>query len=177
MIRSIPAIDRALEFFRLPSCYIQAVRFPGMTKSRWGVACDLVRLFYSYRTFPDHYVPCRLFEIPRADWRYYYGSNYQSYQRARLLREVQPQVYAILFEDKILCEWLCKSAHVNLPHTYGLVRPHQDYREYIRCWVNESPAHAVMVKPLRGAGGRGVVRAEEAGGDYPQGAWGSVDVG
>jgi glutathione synthase/RimK-type ligase-like ATP-grasp enzyme len=121
------------------------------------IALDLIELFFGYKTFPDNYGPCRLWEVDKSNWKFYYGSNYQSYQRARLQRKVQPPEYRILFDDKAVCERLCRETGVSMPHTYGVIGPEQNYKEKIISWINSSVADALIVKPLRGSAGRGII--------------------
>ncbi|MCD6356197.1 MAG: hypothetical protein J7L66_02830, partial [Anaerolineaceae bacterium] len=160
MFRSIPIIDRFFQFFSLPDCYLKAIRFEECKKSRVGIALDLLDLFFGYKTFPDNYIPCRLWEIPKNEWKFYYGSNYHPYQRAKLRRKVQPSEYQILFNDKGICEKLCRNIGVRLPHTYGTINPHTNYKEKIESWFRNSSAETLFIKPLSGRAGIGIVLAK-----------------
>ena len=93
-------------------------------RSRAGLALDLLTLFFSYKTFPNHYGLCRLWEADRKDWKYYYGSNYLPHQLARLKKTVQPLEYRVLFNDKYICALLCQALGIRIPLTHGiLTRP------------------------------------------------------
>ena len=163
MFRSYPKVDRALDFFRLPKLCWTLARNPECTRNLPGIVRDLWTWFFSYRTFPDNYLTCRLWEVPRSEWKYYYGSNYQTYQRAALTRRVQPVRYAVLLDDKAVCERLCRLECINMPRTWGVVTPGQDYRSNLRSWVHKSETDALIVKPLTGAGGRGVLAVRRRG--------------
>lgn len=160
-----PYIDRLLLVPQLPGCYAEMLRSTEGTKSAWTVARDCLELFFDYQTFPDHYGPCRLWECDRSEWKYYFGSNYQSYQRARLKRRVQPAVYEILFSDKSVCERLCRETGVRMPRTCGVIRVDQDYRAALRAWIDEAGGEALIVKPLCGCAGRGIVLAQQVDGE------------
>ena len=160
MFRSNPRVDRAIGFFTLPVLHRRLARWPECQRSPLGIAGDLLRWFFEYKTFPDNYGPCRLWEVERGDWRSYFGSNYQAYQRAALTRNVQPARYAIVLRDKAVCERLCRDPRITMPRTYGVVGPHDDYRERIADWIGREPTGDLVIKPLSGAAGRGLVVAE-----------------
>lgn len=155
-----PARVRLKQFFSLPDCYVKIIRNEefkkSRNKSRWELARDLWTLFFSYKMFPRIYVWCRLWEVDRSQWKYYYG--YQTLQKARLRSTVEPKEYDILFDDKAVCELLCRGIGVtNLPHTYGLIRPDQDYTERIRSIFQHSATPSLIIKPVRGHAGRDIV--------------------
>ncbi|MFA5295602.1 MAG: sugar-transfer associated ATP-grasp domain-containing protein [Methanoregulaceae archaeon] len=156
-------IDRLIKFFYLPDYYRTIVRNDEFKKSsrktRFELALDLLTLFFTYKTFPTNYGICRLWEVPKSQWKYYYG--YQTLQKARLGSTVEPREYEILFDDKLVCELLCKGIGIkNLPHTHGLIGPDQHYRERIRIWFRDSGADSLIIKPVRGHAGRGIVLAK-----------------
>jgi len=157
MFRSHPIIDRTLYFFSLPACYRRLRQWPECKRSPRRLAFDLLELFFRYKTFPDHYGPCRLWEVDKAFWRYYYGSNYQSYQRVALRKAVQPVKYRLLFDDKAVCEGLCRAVGVKTPHTYGTITPERNYRETITAWLQGPAVNKLFAKPLVGGGGRDIV--------------------
>jgi len=162
MFRSKPIIDRTIDFFTLlPKYYLEMITFEDCNKSRLAIAIDLLELFFSFKTFPDHYGQCRLWEIEKAEWKFYYGSNYHAYQRSKLQRKVQPTKYVTLFDDKLVCELLCRGIGVNVPHTYGIISPDEDYQEKIESWFHNSPRDALIIKPLRGCGGRDIFLAKK----------------
>jgi len=154
MFRSNPYIDRFFSFFSLPKYFIDLTRSKEHVPSKIRTAIDLVTLFFSYRTFPNHYRPCRLWEVDKSDWKFYFGSNYQSHQKYRLIRTIQPYAYQILFSNKLISYRLCRDIGVPVPHTYGLIEPRQNFSDMIMDWFRESGTDRLFIKPLLGAGGR-----------------------
>jgi len=152
-------IDRSIKFFTLPSYYFKITKIKECNKPRFYIMLDLLELFFSYKTFPDHYGPCRLWEIEKSEWKYYYGSNYQTYQMSKLLATVQPWEYVIIFHDKAVCDILCKGIGVNLPKMYGMISPDQNYKEIIKSWFQNFAIDSLIIKPLKGAQGLGIVLA------------------
>jgi len=160
MFRSNPRIDRSINFFSLPKIFFEMLKNKECHKPSITIATDLFELFFKYKTFPDHYGPCRLWEIDKSDWKYFYGSNYQSYQKAKLLKTALPRNYSILFNDKSVCELLCRGIGVNQPQTYGTISPDQNYKEMIYSWFADFTMDTLIVKPLFGSAGRGIVLAK-----------------
>ena len=156
--------ERFKQLFRLPGCYRKVRAMEDCTRSAFGLAGDLLTWFFSYKTFPDHYGLCRLWEVDKADWKYYFGSNYQPHQLARLKRFVQPLEYRVFFNDKYLCALLCQAQRIRIPMTHGVVDPVQDYRSLITAWLSTSPAGRLIIKPLYGEMGRDIVLAEHDSG-------------
>ncbi len=175
MFLSNPIINRTVDFFTLPAVCWRLARWSDCKRSVLGLGADLLRWFFAYRTYPDNYGPCRLWEVNGDEWKYYYGSAYHPYQRAALRREVQPTRYAILFEDKALCEHLCYRGDIRMPRTWGVIEPNRDHRRVIRSWLEKSSADGLIMKPLRGAAGRGIVVARQRDGEVIV-STGSADV-
>jgi hypothetical protein len=123
-----------------------------------------LRLFFDYKTFPDNYVSCRLWAVERDQWKYYYGSNYHPHQRAKLKQRVQREEFRILFDEKAVCDQLCRSMGINTPRTYGTICPGEDYREKITRWCRSSPTDSLFIKPVIGGGGKGALLAMCNGG-------------
>lgn len=159
MFRSNPIIDRFIQFFLLPNCYFGMLRNNECKKSSSAVAFDLLELFFSYKTFPNHYGPCRLWEVEKSNWKFYYGSNYQSHQSARLLRKVQPLEYRLLFDDKSVCACLCSKAGICIPDIYGIIRPESDYKKQLISYFHNTGTRSLIIKPVKGSGGRDIVLA------------------
>ncbi len=155
--------ERTKQFFMLPGCYRQVRAIKDCRRSRAGLALDLLTWFFSYKTFPNHYGLCRLWEADRKDWKYYYGSNYLPHQLARLKKTVQPLEYRVLFNDKYICALLCQALGIRIPLTHGILDPAHDYRSRIAAWLASSPAGRLIIKPLYGEMGRDIVLAEPAG--------------
>ena len=152
--------ERFKQFLMLPACYARLRSRKDMRSPGWRTAGDLLVLFFSYKTFPDHYERYRLWEVDREDWKYYYGSNYHPHQQVRLRKAVQPPAYRVLFNDKYLCDLLCKALGIRTPPIYGVIDPIGDYRALIETWLRSSAAGAVIIKPLFGETGRNIVLAE-----------------
>jgi hypothetical protein len=160
LLRSNPITDRFMHFFLLPACYLKIIKNTEYNKSRFNLALDLLDLFFIYKTFPDHYGPYRLWEVEKSQWKYYYGSILQTYQMLLLLK-IQPQEYEILLQDKIVCELLCRGIGINnLPPTYGIISPDQNYKERIESLFQNSNVDSLIIKPLTGGGGRHIVLAK-----------------
>lgn len=143
----------------LPGCYHDVRTFEGCRKSRLRLIRDLLTLSFSYRMLPDNYLRWRMWEIPRHDWKYYFGSNYHFPQKTRLERAVQPIEYDIVFNDKYLCALLCSSLGIRIPHTYGVIHPTENYKSRIRSWLTASSSTGLIIKPLIGSYGQGIVIA------------------
>jgi hypothetical protein len=124
---------------------------------------DLLHIFFRLRYFPDNYSPCRFWEKDRSLWDYYYGSSYHPYQRAKLRKGVQPFEYINLFDDKEVCELLSRGIGVKLPLYYGVVFPGMDYRARIINAVKSAPGEKVIIKPVKGQAGRGIILAYKSG--------------
>jgi hypothetical protein len=131
------------------------------TRSPLGLARDLIVLFFSHKTYPNHYGLCRLWEVDRSEWAFYYHFTLNSpHHLARLQKEVQPYAYRILFDDKFLCAMQCQAMGIRIPHTYGVIDPGEDYRGRIGDWLEAAPpALDLFIKPNFGAGGRDIVAA------------------
>ncbi len=119
----IPHFRQFLRFLALPDCYFFLVNLQECTASRFQVAMDFTYIFFILRNFPDNYSTCRLYESKRKEWTYYYGSNYNPYQRGKLIRTVQPQEYQIVFEDKEVCQKLCEGHGIKVPRSPGIITP------------------------------------------------------
>jgi hypothetical protein len=159
-------LDRVKQFLRLPACYRKMRAIKDCKRSRLGLALDLLVLFFSHKTFPNHYGVCRLWEVDKAGWAYYYHFTlYSPHHKARLFREVQPYVYRILFDDKYLTAMHCKALGIRMPNTYGTIDPSQEYSAQIQAWLHLSSAQALFIKPIIGGGGRDAVIARKTGND------------
>lgn len=154
--------ERFKQLFELPGYYRKVRAIGDCDKSGIALMFDLLTLFFSYKTFPDHYGLCRLWEVDREEWKYYFGSNYHPLQRSRLKAMVQPFNYRIVFNDKYLCVLLCRAMGIRTPQTYGVVNPKEDYRAQIRRWLQSRQAEALIIKPLFGERGRDIVLAERS---------------
>ena len=154
--------ERFKQFFMLPGWYRKVRAIKDCGKSRTGLALDLLTWFFSYKTLPTHYGKCRLWEVNRKDWKYYYGSNYLPHQQARLKKIVQPFGYRLLFSDKYICALLCQALGIRVPRTYGILDPAYDYRSRVAEWLIASPAQRLIIKPQGGGSGRDIILAERS---------------
>ncbi len=152
----VPYVRRFLRFLALPYCYFSMVNWGECTASRVQVARDLLYIFFILKYFPDNYSLCRLWEIDRRDWIFYYGSIYDPYQRSRLRKYVQRKAYEIVFQDKEICYKLCKASGLPLPRQFGLLEPSRDYHGRIRSILMQNGTDRIIMKPVLGKGGKGI---------------------
>lgn len=152
--------ERFKQFFMLPGCYRRIRAIKDCAKRGPALALDLLIWFFDYKTFPGHYGLSRLWEVPKSEWKYYYGSNYNPHQKMKLKRFVEPLEYRMLFNDKYLCVLTCEALGIRVPRTRGTVDPAHDYRSPIASWLALSPAGRLIIKPLWGEMGRDIVMAE-----------------
>ena len=162
---AVPYSRRVLRFFALPYCYFAQIDWDQCTASRLRVAADLLYIFFRLKYYPDNYSKCRLWTVERRSWHLYYGSMYDPYQRRQLQREVQPVEYQVVFSDKEICHHLCTSLGLPVPRLLGCVGRGDDYDRAIRDALGKCPDGKLIVKPARGAGGRGVLLIEEHNGE------------
>lgn len=157
---SHPLIRRTLRFIALPYCYFKLVNWKECTSSWYQVIKDLLYIFFKLKYFPDNYTPCRFWEKDRKEWCYYYGSSYHSYQRYKLRKEVQTYDRQIVFNDKVICEQLCKGIDVLMPRSFGVIKPdNNEDKERIKKILNEIEFNRLIIKPILGHAGRGIVLA------------------
>jgi len=154
---AVPYSRRVLRFFALPYCYFAQIDWDQCTASRLRVAADLLYIFFRLKYYPDNYSKCRLWTVERRSWHLYYGSMYDPYQRRQLQREVQPPEYKVVFADKEICHHLCSSLGLPVPKLLGCVEPGDNYQSMIRDALERCADRELVVKPVRGAGGRGVI--------------------
>jgi hypothetical protein len=156
-------IRRMIRFLALPYCYFKLVNWKECSASRLQVIIDLLYIFFKLKTFPDNYSPCRLWELDRELWKYYYGSSYHPYQRKKLRKEVQQYAYQILYNDKSVCDQLCKGIGIKLPVTFGIIKPKDDYHKKIQDVFRDSGAEKLIIKPIMGHAGQGIILAIKNG--------------
>lgn len=160
---SIPYFRRFIRFLALPYCYFRLVDWRECDVGYMQVAKDLSYIFFKLKYFPDNYSVCRLWEKNRDQWKYYYGSIYEPYQRARLRKEVQKAQYKILFEDKYICYQLCRSANIPTPEVYDCIEPefNEKYKEIISNRLSSNQSKKLIIKPTLGSGGRNIYIVEK----------------
>ncbi len=161
---SKPYIRRFIRLIALPYYYCVGVNWKECNKSKYQVVKDLCYIFFKLKYYPDNYSACRLFEKERSQWHKYYGSNYNPYQKARLSRFLQPVEYEIIFEDKEVCWQMCKGMDFPVPDTYGSVDTYENYHQIIRDTMKDNSLNEMIVKPVRGSAGQGVVKLQNENG-------------
>lgn len=161
---SHPIIRRVLRFLALPYCFIVYINWKECRISKFKVVGDLLYIFFKLKYFPDNYSICRLWEIPRNEWVYYYGAVYDAWQRSKLRKEVFPGKYKIIYDDKNICHLLCKANGIQLPKSYGIVDK-KNFRDRIKTILDKHPDKILISKPLEGRGGKGIKFIKKVNGD------------
>ena len=156
IINITPYFRRLLRFLALPYCYLYMVNWEECSVSRFQVIKDFVYIFFKLKYFPDNYSMCRLWEVDREQWRYYYGSIYDPYQRARLRKEVHPPELIVLFEHKFICYKLCKAENFPLPLQFGMISPNDNFLPIFNDIFSEHTGITLIIKPMYGSGGDGI---------------------
>ncbi|MEW8418611.1 MAG: sugar-transfer associated ATP-grasp domain-containing protein [Candidatus Thiodiazotropha endolucinida] len=157
---SHPLIRRLLRFCLLPYCYIKLVPWHDCDRGYFKVLYDLLFIFFKYKYYPDNYGPCRLWEKDRSLWPYYYGSTYNAYPRIKLRKIVQRYDYQIIFNDKELWDLYCKHQDLIVPKSYGVLAPDENYRQKLKSMFAENNSEKLIIKPVLGHAGQGIVLAE-----------------
>jgi len=148
----------------LPS-YYRSIPEGQCPLSRWRIYRDMLWIFFRLGRVPEHYGPYRLWERPRSEWALCFGSPYPPLQRARFARRVYPYEYEILYNDKVVGAKLCQTLDVRQPRIFGIVNPGEPYRQRIAEWLDNEP---LMLKPVYGRSGLGIVRLERNPAGEPQ---------
>lgn len=143
----------------LPYCYVFQVNWAACTKGRIAVALDFFYIFFVLRNYPDNYGACRLWEVPREDWAKYYGSNYNPFQRAVLRRSVHPLTLERAFQDKEVCDGICRKMGLPVPEQVGVIAPSMDIGAAIRHLLLTTSSQRLIIKPVNGHAGIGVALA------------------
>lgn len=160
-----PILRRIQRFIALPYVYIFWTDWKSCTRSPLLVAIDFLYIFFILRSFPDNYTPCKLWEKPKDEWHYYYGSNYNPYQRKALRKDVQIKEYEIVYEDKRICEDVCRAHGIPLPSYYGIIDIGSDMVEFLQsCNLNSGIKKRFIVKPMNGKGGHSILVFESNNG-------------
>ncbi len=154
-----PYFRRAIRFLALPYCYFMLIDWNECKTSYFQVMKDLLYIFFVLKYFPDNYGACRLWEIEKSQWPYYYGSIYNPYQRARLRKQVQKKEYEIIFLNKYICYELCKAANLPLPEQYGQISSDLEFKKKIKKILDEYHNKNLIIKPITGRGGKNILLA------------------
>jgi hypothetical protein len=147
---------RLVRFFALPYCYFAQIDWEQCNASRWQVASDLLFIFFRLKYYPDNYSLCQLWRVPRSEWPEYYGSIYEPYQRLVLQRRVQPRDYQVLFADKEISQRICEAYGLPVPKLLAVADVGDDAIKVCEAALLQSANGRAVIKPVRGAGGRGV---------------------
>lgn len=153
----IPYIRRFVRLIALPYLYFNEVDWKVCQASKLTVAYDMLYIFFRLKYYPDNYYPCRLWELDKQDWPYYYGSIYDPYQRKKMIEHVYCPDNIVLFENKHVCYHLCKSAGFPLPKQYATIFPTDNFKEVLTKLLVENENVKLIVKLLDGKGGNGIV--------------------
>lgn len=149
-----PYIRRFFRFLALPYCFSK-VNWSECSKSKSQVAFDFIYIFFRLKYYPDNYSPCRLWEKSRSEWQFYYGSNYDPYQRRQLRKYVQPRIYEIVFQDKVISEMLCMSKNIPSPEIIKIVNEGESL-EHVALELSIQKLNNLIFKPRSGKGGGGI---------------------
>jgi glutathione synthase/RimK-type ligase-like ATP-grasp enzyme len=148
-----------MRFILLPYCYLFQVNWRVCKKSRIAVAVDFLYIFFVLRNYPDNYGACRLWEVPREEWAKYFGSNYNPFQRAVLRRSVHPFVLERAFQDKEVCDGICRKMGLPVPEQVGVISPSTGASSAIREMLSTTLSGRLIIKPVNGHAGLGVALA------------------
>lgn len=160
----VPYLRRIIRFMALPYCYLYLINWKECRAGKLRVAYDLLYIFFILKYFPDNYSLCRLWEKKRSDWVYYYGSNYDPYQRRQLRKHVQPKAYEIVFEDKYICYQLCQAAGLRVPVQILWSDKSEKLVSDVKSYLETHPGKQLLIKPVGGSGGYGIMLAWQENG-------------
>ncbi len=161
---SIPYFRRFLRFLALPYCLLK-VNWVECTKGKYEVAKDFLYIFFKLKYYPDNYSACRLWEKSKSEWAYYYGSNYDPYQRRKLRKLVQPIDYEIIFKDKVVAEMMCSANNIPTPNIELMVKKGDPIAPVVRKLSSASGQCKLIFKPRAGKGGGGITYCESSDGE------------
>lgn len=151
-----PYVRQVIRFLAIPLCFLTMIDWSECRRSPLLVVFDLYYIFFHLGYFPDNYGKCRLWEVPRAEWKYYFGSPYNPFQKAHLNRSVQPSRYYVIFEDKEVSGQLCEALGFPVPNILSVVRPGTSLETSL-AELNPTAGTEVIAKPSAGAAGTGII--------------------
>lgn len=157
--KAVPHIRMVIRFFALPYAYFILMNWKECKASPFQVFKDFIYIFFVLKDFPDYYSLFRLWEKDRKEWKYYYGSIYNPYQRGKLRKEIQKKEYEILFEDKYVCHQLCDGANIPVPVFLGYVQPSDNFINYISGLFEDKDNTKIIIKSSCGKGGKDIFLA------------------
>lgn len=150
----IPYIRRFQRFVALPYAYFFLVNWKECTASPLRVLSDFIYIFFVLKDYPDYYTQFRFWDVDREEWKFYYGSFYNPYQKGRLRRNVQKKEYEIIFADKYVSHQLCKGVNLPEPEFLGYLEPGMNYRDSLHEMI--SIHKKIIIKSSRGKGGKDI---------------------
>ncbi|AXS82126.1 sugar-transfer associated ATP-grasp domain-containing protein [Marinobacter sp. Arc7-DN-1] len=161
----VPYLRQVIRFLFLPYAYAFLIDWKVCKKSKIGVVKDFLYIFFVFKTFPDHYQQCRLWEKKPQEWALYWGSNYNPFQRRSLFRVLQLPKYRVVYEDKRLCHDICVLNGISTPKEYMIVAPGENIERAVSRLVetNRNLSKRIVVKPVNGKGGHGIIFFEISG--------------
>ncbi|GAW65980.1 hexapeptide transferase family protein [Geoanaerobacter pelophilus] len=155
-----PYLRRFIRFLALPYYFFCCIDWKICRKNKLAVCLDLLYIFFVLKHYPDNYFYCRFWEKKREEWKYYFGSIYDAYQRRQFKKYIYNRENFVLFANKQICYQLCHDAGFPLPPQFGTLYPHEDYRSRLAaCLAQTPPGERLIVKAVDGMGGRGIVVA------------------
>ncbi|BCO11428.1 hypothetical protein GEOBRER4_n2474 [Citrifermentans bremense] len=160
---TVLCVRRIIRFIALPYCFTYEINWKNCSRNKLHVACDFLYIFFKLKYYPNNYSCCRLWTKSKSLWPYYYGSNYDPYQRWRFQRNIYKKENIVIFENKIICYELCKNSEFPIPRQYGVIYPQEAYRDRIRLFMKESDGGKIIIKVYDGMGGKGIVVAYRDG--------------
>ncbi|WP_303286388.1 sugar-transfer associated ATP-grasp domain-containing protein [Marinobacter sp. SS8-8] len=161
----VPYLRQVIRFLFLPYAYAFLIDWQVCKKSKTGVWKDFLYIFFVFKTFPDHYQQCRLWEKKPREWALYWGSNYNPFQRRSLYRVLQPPRYRVVYEDKRLCHDICILNGIPTPKEYKIIAPGENIESVLRQLMETSNtlSKRIVVKPVDGKGGHSIIFFEVSG--------------
>ncbi len=157
--------ERTIRFFGLPVALVCLVDWKECTRNPVLVFWDHLYIFFVLKYYPDNYASCRLWEVDRKDWVYYFGSGYDPRSLRRRKRQVLRGDCEVLFEDKEICYQLCQTYVLPLPVQYCVLGPDDDFPAEVRKLFEHRGAERLVVKLVDGAGGKGTCLVERSDGE------------
>ena len=154
-----PHLRMLIRFFALPYAYFILMNWKECKASPYQVFKDFIYIFFVLKDFPDYYSVFRFWEKDRSEWKYYYGSIYNPYQRGKLRKEIQKQEYEILFEDKYVCHQMCVNVGITVPEFLGYVQPSDDFINCVSGLFENVNNTKIIIKASRGKGGKDIFLA------------------
>lgn len=155
----VPYIRRFFRFLALPYCFAK-VNWTECNKSKVRVAFDFLYIFFKLKYYPDNYSSCRFWEKSRSVWVFYYGSNYDPFQRSKLQRRVQPKKYEIVFQDKVITEMICRANRIPTPKIERVVNAGELLVSVTRELGSSGSLYKFIFKPRDGKAGHGITYCE-----------------